>query len=1191
MAARASFTELALQYVLADEKGEEQAIAEKAATAIETSTNARVAVGQWVASINRWIQPADDSNDNFISRAKALDFLATTLEILQKKDSALKAEQIKLLVTFFGSLFSSDHRAGVTASAKALRHLTRMSTFYPSLGNDIIQNACRLGDDFKLQTPATRLELYELFLGLLRDPSVVNDLGHQHGNACGFMISLLDLCRNERDPLNLMRWFETLKIFLQNFISSPEVTSEVFKTFSAYFPISLRASATSSGVTADDLKGAVRSCFAAHHRLASLAIPFLLNKLDQGDAVTVAVKVDILQTLEACLTKYENPKQSVVPYVDQVWSSLKYEVRNGEIPDTIKATLKVIGSLTRRLDTDELRSFSTSTWRDLAEDLSNPTYTAHAGRLLVAIAGATAQSFTTVTPQALSHIQSSIKHTKSASHKQDLITLLNSILLVRSHLADSLESSESASSENGSNWLKDELFGDSVFLEIYYPLWQDSPTNSSSVEYVGILRKTMEGVAALVGQKSTGIDPPHRLCSDSICEQIFSWLAKPAISCPLEGQQFTRSITNEDTNQDLRDSAATALKKAVPLYPPAFQQLLLQYLSSVKTAYQLQPAPENLVSEIGFVATTLCDISCSELLSTKSRLSNSVLLINALMEGLHWMLSQQSSPKYWTAFVCSIHLVVYELLASISDEGKKHGPSRTQSLASDWYTEFITNLKNAGAIELGSNQSGALDQMSKTFEGLEIDEANVARQTLAYSLWVVKQLYSRFTATQLRNGGNRGEQWVIKLGDDFRREDHAAIVQQDICLYQVALLATTVVRALSVDEQNALQLGREAFALFQSTAMPYEISSLDDFRTAPLSMGILQGLHPRAIDSVGHITALENLCSILTSDASTPSDTTRAALDTMLVVLSNRLDVKNYATLDKKYEIEQGLLDSFTSLADRNGRSSSDGPTTLRIIRSVLHYLAGDVARFSSRPGDNMLLTTLYERAPFDIMMGRQLAHNLDVLVSPKECLEVVNHAVRKKLSGEWLYYHMVSPRLMECFPSTPNSAAEERRAVNRTVSTFAILKHLKYDHYAGDIEKIVRIAIRSLSTFKIGVEMESCLIVILQILEGDPEKLKEHLPSLISGLIAVYDMAGRVARTAEFMPDAGVLKAKGREPARCRKFTLEFFQKLPGLYETQHLWPHRHLLLRPLWAACGDPVREIRRLALITRQTWDNLA
>jgi DNA repair/transcription protein MET18/MMS19 len=65
----------------------------------------------------------------------------------------------------------------------------------------------------------------------------------------------------------------------------------VFKAFSNYFPITLRESTTPIGITPEDLKVALRKCFSAHHRLARLAFPYLIQRLDQGDSMKVTVKV------------------------------------------------------------------------------------------------------------------------------------------------------------------------------------------------------------------------------------------------------------------------------------------------------------------------------------------------------------------------------------------------------------------------------------------------------------------------------------------------------------------------------------------------------------------------------------------------------------------------------------------------------------------------------------------------------------------------------------------------------------------------------------------------------------------------------------------------------------------------------------------------------------------------------------
>ncbi|KAH9887783.1 Dos2-interacting transcription regulator of RNA-Pol-II-domain-containing protein [Xylariomycetidae sp. FL2044] len=1188
------FVELARQYVLSDDTNRQKEIAETAAKLISQASNTRIAVGQWVASINSWIQPGDDSaDDDFIARAKALEFLASTLENLKRNDALLKADQIKLLVTFFGSLFSSDHKAGVTASTKALKHIVTMKAFQPTLGNDIIQSICKLGDDFKLQAPTTRLEIYELVLSLLQDPAVANDLEYQHGPICGFMTEFIEICRNERDPQNLIVWFEILKTFLQNFSPASEVTSEVFKTFSAYFPISLRASATPSGITADDLKGAVRGCFAAHHRLASLSIPYLINKLDQGDAVTVAVKVDILQTLDACVASYEHPKQSVVPFVDQIWSSLKYEVRNGEVPDTIKATLKVIGTLVKRLDVEELRPFIATCWRDLVEDLSNPTYTAQSGRLLIAIAGATPESFAAAAPHAVHHLQKTVRNTLSLPHRNQALTILNSLLVIRSHLTSTVEESSLWTTSNVT--LDDELFGDSLFRQVYLYLWQDTTYMGEDAEYAEMAEKVLEGAAALLGQRSTGTGSSQRLCSDDTCDQIFNWLSVVTITYPINNEMPKVSAQSSAVMQDLRKAATAALEDALPHYPSAFRVLLLQYSSSMKEAYQRQHFA-SLVSEPELVAMMFHHVGCRDAGTTRPGLINLMHLVNTSMDNLLWMLQNNAGPKYVLAFIRSIHLSIRLSLSSATKNGAVRNPS-TNLITAEWYEEFSARMEETHAPRLDTNKCGDFEQMEKSLETLHIDEEDVSRQLLGFCLWILGQLYRRFTVLQ-NNGEERPTyQWKSSLGPDFQHSQKDLIAQEDLCIYHLSLLATDVVRVLQKEEQKKLRLDLQAFSMFHFTAFgsigqvrPTEndicLSWAGDLRTTPLSMGIFQGLYPQAILPELRTVTISALCKILTKVGSSCSDVVRCALDTTLTILVNKYNIKDDGLDTGELEQQTLLAERYMGLWERE--PGIDAPNGVRIFRSVLYYLAGDVARFN--PGDeaNSLLALVYDHAPEQASMGRQLAQSMEVLVSPKICLQRENHAITKRLSRMWLYNFLIAPRLGRCFPS---NGTEDRRSVNRAVAAFAILKHLAYNQYANDVAKIVRIAIRSLSTFKIGVEMESCLIVLREILDNDPGALKEHLTALITGVVGAYEMARKVAKAAEFMEDPRKLKTRGREPVLCRKFALEFFQKLPRAYEAQYLVPHRQQLLRPLSMACGDSVREIRRTALLARQAWEALA
>lgn len=205
--------------------------------------------------------------------------------------SIANSVKVTLLISFFSSMFQVDQRHGVLPAVRALGHVAQMPAFKATQADQIIQSIGGLKDDFKSQLPQTRIQIYQLIVQLVGDAGVASDLQYRHGASAGFMTDLMQMCRNERDPSCLMVWFDILRLFLQEYSPSPEVSEEIFNVFSAYFPISLRSSTTPSGITADDLKKALRDCFAANYRVAHLTVPYLVERLDQGDAITASVKV------------------------------------------------------------------------------------------------------------------------------------------------------------------------------------------------------------------------------------------------------------------------------------------------------------------------------------------------------------------------------------------------------------------------------------------------------------------------------------------------------------------------------------------------------------------------------------------------------------------------------------------------------------------------------------------------------------------------------------------------------------------------------------------------------------------------------------------------------------------------------------------------------------------------------------
>lgn len=207
------------------------------------------------------------------------------------------------MIAFFGAMFDIDHKAGILASAKALSTIVAMKAFSPQSGNEIIEKLCALKDDFPRQISKTRLEIYVLLRSLITDPAVASDLQYRHGAPAGFMNDLLQLCRNERDPDCLMVWFDTFRYFLTEYTASQEMLDQIFETFKAYFPITLPRTSP-SGITPEDLKLGLRKCFSSNYKLAQSAYPFLIGRLDQGEGVTVNVKVwTLLNSTRAILTK------------------------------------------------------------------------------------------------------------------------------------------------------------------------------------------------------------------------------------------------------------------------------------------------------------------------------------------------------------------------------------------------------------------------------------------------------------------------------------------------------------------------------------------------------------------------------------------------------------------------------------------------------------------------------------------------------------------------------------------------------------------------------------------------------------------------------------------------------------------------------------------------------------------------
>jgi DNA repair/transcription protein MET18/MMS19 len=194
-----------------------------------------------------------------------------------------------MLVAFFKSHMSL--KTGVLEAMTALEKLANQSRCKAAQKVSIVDGIARLGDDFNMQTIPTRLKVYEVLLALLQSPVLQPRVQERLNDDSTLVTDLLNTFHLEKEPRPLIVCFNVQRELLRQFSLSDDNLKEIFESFSSFFPISLRRAPGVGDVTVEELKSALRRCFAASGNLASRSFPFLLDKLDHGDALIISVKV------------------------------------------------------------------------------------------------------------------------------------------------------------------------------------------------------------------------------------------------------------------------------------------------------------------------------------------------------------------------------------------------------------------------------------------------------------------------------------------------------------------------------------------------------------------------------------------------------------------------------------------------------------------------------------------------------------------------------------------------------------------------------------------------------------------------------------------------------------------------------------------------------------------------------------
>lgn len=885
-----------------------------------------------------------------------------------------------------------------------------------------------------------------------------------------------------------------------------------------------------------------------------------------------------MRTIKACLEEYQEPTESINPYTNRIWTSLKYEVRNGEIEDTIWATLEVLKTLATRLTGDNLRDYTLTVTRDCVSDLATPMYTTSSGRLLVGVLSANPSSFVLVVTPTITHIRENLRHPKSHTHSLDLLKILRIVLETRLFLTNA-EMSEEDRTDFGA---VDGAFK-TLYAEVYKDLLGLAVKENASEEDLRLLTEVVQGVGALFGQRviqssaaTAGSSPraqlllPTSTCSDS-CETLFEIATKPW------DERARRSGAD-----DLINEAARALQRIIQAYPDGFQPLIRNGTTTLRNSISnLTHESLDLIQSLG---PLLAYIGCSSASEHGSESMGHYLeFTQAVMTELIAAIDGKASPRIWCSLVAGIHSAVRYFNDACSEADLS--ASRVDGLT----TLDKIAIKYPQLYSIGNSPDG--QPTSSVLSFTSIGEAR--SDALLVGLYMAGLLYKR--ATQKADSKEE-----LSLSADFGGSEAQ---QERRYLYLLSELASFVIHELSESQQATFEVETFSLNLFRGSDIDASnsASSWKWLTHGPLnilSLGILKALRPSRVaklvssfsSSNPHTHAKKN-CQyesnvaqqILLDVASSDQDAiSRPARRSILAVLANK---HNIETIDPI----MADLEKNSSVAVKQAKESSIDETlahTLEPSLSIFALMGGLLRRYSGAKVHPLL--QLLQTAPNDSRSGYHLARGLEIIVAPQGCLTKDNFAVVRLLWLQKIYVALVQPLLSAALGSDA-SVTDPLIKTNFSVAALLIVKHMSFPIYEADADKILRIAIGILQNLGTGPDGLAALQVIKDILVEASDKAQDHIRSLVKICTGVFTNNETSSRARpEWLPaDYGTVTSGPEVQAGCGKLALEIVGGLPRMFEPRHLLAFEPQVQRDLSTACGHRVRELRNTARLARAAW----
>ncbi|CAI2171239.1 19808_t:CDS:10 [Funneliformis geosporum] len=315
--------------------------------------------------VSKIISSIKSGQSNLISLVQVLgEFLTSEDTTIRARGTALLSavladcpqEQvnnatIRVLVDFYCERLSDT--ASVPELLQGILSLTYFTTFH---NENALRVAKSIFASVNVQSfqQTSRHYVFQIFDRLLKN--------HLHDFVTGF-IQAMD---GEKDPRNLLLAFSLVKLIIHEF----DISQNIEVTF-CYFPITFKPPPDDPyGITADDLKIALRECLSATSHFSKLAMPLLLEKLTSSSGYA---KKDSIETLTECVPVYG--PDSIVPYLEDLWEYLRDEIINATDDSFENIALEAIKSIVTTLSfgtIDHLQQFLKTLVTECMENLKEP---------------------------------------------------------------------------------------------------------------------------------------------------------------------------------------------------------------------------------------------------------------------------------------------------------------------------------------------------------------------------------------------------------------------------------------------------------------------------------------------------------------------------------------------------------------------------------------------------------------------------------------------------------------------------------------------------------------------------------------------------------------------------------------------------------------------------------------------------